>query len=376
MRQLAASAFERIADLPLDLAVVIPVLNERDNVTPLLEKLSITLAGVEWEAIFVDDGSRDGTAELVAEIGACDRRVRLIRRIGRRGLSSAVVEGMLSTLAPVVAVMDGDLQHDERIVLKMYELLRGGACELAVGTRYAEGGHADGLSGFRFRISRTATLFAGLVAKTKLSDPMSGLFAMRRDLILEVAPRLSTVGYKILLDIVASSPRALQTQEIVYTFRLRHAGESKFDAAIALEYIELILEKTIGRWVPPRFALFSAIGTLGLLVHLTVLGLLLKAAGADFIFAQTIAVIAAMTFNYALNNLLTYRDRRLKGVSWWRGLLSFAAICSVGATANIGIAEFVFSTYSGDWLLAGVSGAVVAALWNFVVTERITWAKR
>jgi dolichol-phosphate mannosyltransferase len=359
---------------PLELSVVIPTLNEAGNIEPLLERLNLALAGIEWEAIFVDDGSTDGTPDLLTRIAQADRRVRMVRRIGRRGLSSAVVEGALASTTPVVAVIDADLQHDERILPDLYRAIVSGK-ELAIGTRYADKGSTGEWDDKRLKISRFATALASPIMKTRLSDPMSGFFAVRRDVLLEAAPKLSSVGYKILLDLVASAPRPLKLAEVGYTFGTRQSGESKLDEMVALEYVELLLDKTIGRFVPVKLVQFGAIGLMGVLVHLALLYASLNLLGAAFAVAQASAVIGAMTFNFALNNRFTYRDRQLKGLRWVAGLLSFYLVCSLGAVANVGIGSLVYEQYHG-WWLAGIAGAIVGSVWNYVASGWLTWAKR
>lgn len=359
---------------PLALTVVIPTFNEAGNIEPLLERIGIALMGVEWEAIFVDDGSSDGTPELVTEIAQSDRRVRLLRRIGRRGLSSAVVEGALASTAPVIAVIDADLQHDEKILPDLYRAVTEGK-ELAIGTRYAANGSTGEWDAGRLKISRFATALAAPIMKTPLSDPMSGFFAVRRDILLEAAPHLSSVGYKILLDLVASAPRALSVAEVGYTFGTRQHGESKLDQTVALEYLELLLDKTLGRFIPVKLILFGAVGMIGVAVHLSLLKLLLSAAGFDFASAQAGAVIGAMTFNFAMNNRFTYRDRQLKGAAWIKGLASFMLVCSVGAVANVGIGSLVYARVA-EWWLAGIAGAVVGSVWNYVASGWLTWTRK
>ena len=358
----------------LQLTVVIPTFNEAGNIEPLLERIGIALMGIDWEAIFVDDGSSDGTPELVTEIAQSDRRVRLLRRIGRRGLSSAVVEGALSSTAPVIAVIDADLQHDERILPELYAAVAGGK-ELAIGTRYAANGSTGEWDAGRLKISRFATALAAPIMKTPLSDPMSGFFAVRRAVLLEAAPHLSSVGYKILLDLVASAPRALTVAEVGYTFGTRQHGESKLDQTVALEYLELLLDKTLGRFIPVKLILFGAVGMIGVAVHLTLLKLLLSGAGLAFAAAQAGAVIGAMTFNFAMNNRFTYRDRQLKGAAWIRGLASFMLVCSVGAVANVGIGSLVYARVA-EWWLAGIAGAVVGSVWNYVASGWLTWTRK
>jgi len=361
-------------EAPLELTVVIPTLNEAGNVEPLLEKLGVALAGIEWEAIFVDDGSTDGTPDLLTRIAQKDRRVRMVRRIGRRGLSSAVVEGALASTTPIVAVIDADLQHDERILPDLYRAIARDGNELAIGTRYAGTGSTGDWDDKRLKISRFATALASPIMKTRLSDPMSGFFAVRRDVLLEAAPGMSNVGYKILLDLVASSPRRLKLAEVGYTFGTRQSGESKLDEMVALEYVELLLDKTIGRFIPVKLVQFGAIGMLGVGVHLALLYATLI-GGAAFAAAQATAVIGAMTFNFALNNRFTYRDRQLKGVAWFTGLLSFYAVCAIGAVGNVGIGSLVYEHYHG-WALAGIAGAIVGSVWNYVASGWLTWTKR
>ena len=364
-----------VREAALQLSVVIPTKNEVGNVEPLLERLGVSLAGIEWEAIFVDDNSTDGTPEILTGIAQTDRRVRLIRRIGRRGLSSAVVEGALASTTPIVAVIDADLQHDEKILPELYRAIADGDHELAIGTRYAANGSTGEWAEDRLKISRFATALASPIMKTRLSDPMSGFFAVRRDVLLEAAPKLSTVGYKILLDLVASHPRRLKVAEVGYTFGARVAGDSKLDEMVALEYLELLLDKAIGRFVPVKLVQFGAIGMLGVGVHLALLYLSLNQVGASFATAQAIAVIGAMTFNFALNNKFTYRDQQLKGFAWIGGLFSFYLVCSLGAVANVGIGSLVYEQLHG-WWIAGIAGAIVGSVWNYVASSWLTWTKR
>jgi dolichol-phosphate mannosyltransferase len=364
-----------VCDAPLQLCVVVPTLNEAENIQLLLERLSVALAGIEWEAIFVDDGSTDGTPELLTSIAQADRRVRMIRRVGRRGLASAVVEGALASTTPVVAVIDADLQHDERILPDLFRAIAKDGHELAIGTRYAGNGSTGDWAEDRLKISRFATALASPIMKTRMTDPMSGLFAVRRDVLLEAAPSLSTVGYKILLDLVASHPRPLKLAEVGYTFGTRQHGESKLDEMVALEYLELLLDKAVGRFVPVKLIQFGAIGMLGVGVHLALLYLALNLVGVPFATSQAAAVLGAMTFNFALNNKFTYRDRQLKGLAWLGGLFSFYLVCSLGAVANVGIGSLVYEQLHG-WWIAGIAGAIVGSVWNYVASGWLTWTKR
>ena len=359
----------------LDLTVVVPTFNESANVAPLVAALNKALSGIAWEVVFVDDNSPDGTSDAVREIARRDRRVRIVQRYGRRGLASAVVEGFLGSAAPVMAVIDGDMQHDESALPNLYRAVAEGGSDLAIGTRYTEGGSTGDWDQSRERISRFATRLSHMLLKNDIADPMSGFFAIRRDVFMESLPKLSLIGFKILLDIVASIPRKLTIAEVPYTFRSRTAGESKLDSKVAQEFGALLLEKMFGHIIPIRFLMFAAVGGLGLLVHLGVLGLLVRVMHSEFRWSQAAAVFTASTFNYVLNNSFTYRDMRLRGAKFVRGLLSFYAVCLIGAIGNIGVADLVYGMHY-RWWLAGVAGAVVGVVWNYAASSLFTWKKK
>ena len=351
-------------------AVIIPTFEECHNVGPLYEKIAACMPDVAWEAIFVDDNSGDGTPEAIQELARRHDNVRLIRRFGRRGLSSAAIEGMMATVAPVVAVIDADMQHDETILPKLFASVEGGA-DLALGTRYAGEGSIGDWSEGRARISRIATSIAARLNHNPVSDPMSGFLAVRQALIVDLMPRLSIIGFKLLLDILMSSPRKLKIEEVHYCFRSRVAGESKLDSAVSLEFLMLLIDKKIGRWVPARFLMFMAVGGFGLLLHLLLLRSFL-ALSTPFSVAQAMAVGITIAVNFMLNNVLTYRDRRLKGWSLLRGLLSFYVVCSLGAAANVGAASIIYAR-DERWWLAGIAGAAIGAVWNYAASSFVTW---
>lgn len=362
------------APQPANIAIVIPTFNEAANVAALVARIRDVMAGLSWEVVFVDDDSDDGTGDALTAMAREDARVRLIRRIGRRGLSSAVVEGVQATTAPLIAVMDADLQHDETLLPAMARAFADDpALDLVVGSRYAAGGSAPDFAPKRRFFSQLATRLSYLVLSARLSDPMSGFFMLRRGAFDIAARRLSNQGYKILLDIVASATRPLRIIELPYMFRERAHGESKFDTMASWAYAALLIDKTIGRVVPTRFVLFAFVGALGIGVHLAVLTSLFAQGAMSFLYAQSIATVAAMTFNFFLNNQLTYRDKRLRGLgSLIRGFIAFCAVCSVGAIANIGIANALFAN-GVPWFVAALAGVVVGAIWNYAATRRLAW---
>ena len=357
------------------LSVVVPTFNERDNVTKLYRKLEATLDGIAWEVVFVDDNSPDGTWDVVRALARQDGRVRCIRRIGRRGLSGACIEGILASSAPYAAVMDADLQHDETQLPKMLSLLKSGQAELVVGSRYIEGGSADSFNRSRAGASALATEVAKRALGVAIADPMSGFFMIRRDRFERLAPQLSTQGFKILLDIVATAHGDLKTVEVPYTFGSRLHGESKLDSMVALDFLGLVLAKFTDDVVSLRFLLFAMVGGTGLFVHLGTLYVALKLFGLPFPQAQGIGAFVAMTSNFILNNFLTYRDQRLKGFAILGGLLAFYLVCSVGLFANVGVA---FSVYDKQpiWWLAGAAGALMGVVWNYAMSGLFVWRKR
>ena len=357
-----------------ELSIIVPTFNERENVAELIGRLAACLGDRAWEVIFVDDDSPDGTAAVVRTHAAADCRIRCLTRIGRRGLSSACVEGLLSSAAPYLAVIDADLQHDERLLPPMLDILKQGDTDIVIGSRYAAGGDISGWDARRARMSRLAMRLSRVLVPAELTDPMSGFFMMRRAVLDGSAHKLSAIGFKILTDVFASFPSPLRFRELPYRFRVRKAGESKLDSVSAWDFLMLLLDKLIGRFIPVRFLAFSIVGATGVAVHFAVLMLIFQGLHHGFVEGQAIATGCAMTFNYAVNNALTYRDRRLVGLRWLRGWVSFVLACSIGGIANLGVASTLYGLGRG-WFLAAIAGVLVGAVWNYAVTRSLTWGR-
>jgi dolichol-phosphate mannosyltransferase len=354
------------------LSVVVPCYNEVENVEELTRRLAETLEGIPWEVIFVDDDSPDKTSRKVAEIAFRNPRVRLIHRIGRRGLSSACVEGMLSSSAPYLAVMDADLQHDETLLPDMLTALRSRRLDIVVGSRYTDGGGIGGWDSKRAAYSRFATRISRSFTRTELTDPMSGFFMIRREALMQRVRRLSGVGFKILLDLFASSSTPMRFLELPYTFKERHAGKSKLDNRALLEFGRLLLDKWIGHLIPVRFVAFVLVGGVGVGVHFLVLLLIFRITGTSFMLGQTAAAFVAMTTNYLMNNFFTYSDIRLRGWKLLTGWFSFTLVCGIGAAANVGIASLLFQRQT-NWMLSALAGIGISSVWNYAVTAVYTW---
>jgi dolichol-phosphate mannosyltransferase len=358
-----------------ELSVIVPAYNERDNVPLMVDLLRRTLEGVSWEVVFVDDNSPDGTAAAVRAIGAADDRVRCIRRIGRRGLAGALIEGILSSQARYVAILDADMQHDESLLVPMLERLRKGDVDVVVGSRYVPGGSADSFTSKRRFMSRLSHVAAHMITKVDLSDSGSGFFMIRRDAVEEIAPRLSSQGFKLLLDIMTTARGTLRPAELPYTFRQRQHGESKLDAHIILDFAALLVAKLTNDAVSFRFLMFCFVGLTGVVVHMAALEVAIRGAALRFEVAQIIATVVAVCWNFVLNNMLTYRDQRLTGWRFVTGLLRFQLICAVGAVSNVGAAAWLYG-FGENWWLAGLAGAVMSAVWNYVVSAAFVWRAR
>ncbi len=373
---LAATAPVAEAGAPsgvLDLAVIVPTYNEVDNVPEIIRRLDQALAGLNYEIIFVDDNSPDGTADRVRSLVAENARVRCLQRVGRRGLSSAVIEGLMATTAPVAAVIDGDLQHDESRLPVMLETLRRENAEIVVGSRYMEGGGFGDWSENRLRMSKLATAISLRLTGVELTDPMSGFFMVRTDRFRDRVGDVTGVGYKILLDTLSARGPRLALAEVPYEFRTRQAGASKLDNKVLLDFVELLIARTVGRYVPTKFIMFSMVGAFGVLVHMAILSGLFGTGIVGFAAAQATATLVAMTVNFFVNNFFTYFDRRLTGWRLLPGWLSFCAASAVGGLANVGLAVFLYDNVGVPWVAAALAGIVVGAIWNYAITALYTW---
>lgn len=355
-----------------ELTIVVPAYNERDNVQPLIEAVEAVLGTVAWEMIFVDDDSTDGTSHIVREVARTNPRIRCVQRLNRRGLSSACIEGILASSSPYVCIMDADMQHDEKILPDMLAAVKSDNLDLIIGSRYTNSGSTGTLSSNRVLISRLATLVGGLVSVSRVKDPMSGYFMFRRDYFERIMRDLSGKGFKLLLDMLASTRGELRYREIPYTMRSRTHGTSKLDATVAWDFFALVVDKLLGRLLPARFFLFAMVGLVGVLVHFVSLWTLHRFIGVNFLVAQIAATYIAMSGNFILNNMYTFRDVRLRGKDFFSGLISFYIYCSFGALINVVLSGHLYQIVF-PWWLAGILGAVAGSVWNYAITAILTW---
>ncbi|QPC97832.1 glycosyltransferase family 2 protein [Qipengyuania soli] len=366
----------RAGSTPLELAIILPTLNERDNLEPLVERIEGALGHGGWEVLIVDDNSADGTADEARRIAQTDPRVRVIQRIGRRGLSSAAIEGFCATAAPYVAVMDADHQHDPKLLVDMLACVKSGEAEVAVASRFADGasmeewGRPD-----REKLSSVANTLARKLTGVELSDPMSGFFLLPAETARKLVPGLSGIGFKILLDLLATSETPLKVKDFPMNFSARRSGESKLDRAIALDFLAGLYDKSFGKVIPTRFALFGTVGVIGVGVHMAILYAFLLLGGANFSWSQAVATFGAMSFNFWLNNFLTYRDKRLtEAKKVFFGWVSFIVACSIGAFANVAVATTLHDR-GFHTVFAALVGIGIGSVWNYALSSRFVWGR-
>ncbi len=366
----------RAGSTPLELAIILPTLNERDNLEPLVERIEGALGHGGWEVLIVDDNSADGTADEARRIAQTDPRVRVIQRIGRRGLSSAAIEGFCATAAPYVAVMDADHQHDPKLLVDMLACVRSGEADVAVASRFADGasmeewGRPD-----REKLSSVANTLARKLTGVELSDPMSGFFLLPAATARKLVPGLSGIGFKILLDLLATSDTPLKVKDFPMNFSARRSGESKLDRAIALDFLAGLYDKSFGKVIPTRFALFGTVGVIGVGVHMAILYAFLLLGGANFSWSQAVATFGAMSFNFWLNNFLTYRDKRLtEAKKVFFGWVSFIVACSIGAFANVAVATTLHDR-GMHTVFAALVGIGIGSVWNYALSSRFVWGR-
>ena len=353
------------------LSLVVCTLNEVEAIAGLIREVSVALSPLDYELIVVDDGSTDGTAVAVRECS--DPRVQLIERQGVRGLASAAVAGWDAARGELLALMDGDGQHDPRLLPELVAALQAESTDIAIGVRDLSADQA--LSRRRVWLSRAGVRLAGAALGASLTDPLSGYFVMRRAFYQRVQPHLSGVGFKILVDLIASARPRPVIVERTTALRPRLGGKSKLDLRVVADLIALLIEKRLGGWLPARFILFTGVGLSGVVVNVAALILLHSLGGASPAPSILSAIFLAMCWNFWLNNLLTFRDQRLRGAYLIRGFLAFVASCAIGALANFLLAE-ALRRLGWPLALAGGVGALTAGVFNFWAVRRVTWRIR
>lgn len=358
---------------PNTISIIVPVFNEVDNIAPLLEQIASALDGHEWEVIFVDDASTDGTTDAAYRLSVGNERVRLILRLWDRGLARSTIQGMLSAKGEMLCVMDGDGQHDPKFIPQLMALLHEGPYDTVSAARRLGGNaiESGALSKTREKLSQIGNSISSLIVGRRLDDPLTGFFLIRRDAFLDVAPRLTDPGFKLLLDILHSK-KDMRHAELPFDFGSRMSGESKLDSFIVWQFATYLLSKLTRELLPPSLISFLIVGASGLLVHFSVLYVALAWA-ASFSVAQLAATFVAASSNFLLNNLLTFRDRRLRGWKQFRGYCEFMAASSIGIIANVSAATITYDRLGQMIVLSTLAGIAIDTIWKFAVAKRLIW---
>ncbi|MCP9841188.1 glycosyltransferase family 2 protein [Synechococcus sp. J7-Johnson] len=362
-------------DTPERLSIVLPTYNERQNVARILEELLPLKQRFDLEVLFVDDDSADGTADLVKQLAHGQAGVRLIRRVGRAGLASAIKEGILDATGDVIVVMDCDGQHEPAAVEAAVEALLSSGSDLVVGSRFHAEAAIHGLSEKRTRNSTWANTIArfSLPGYRRLTDYMSGFFALRPEAALRYVRRVDVNGFKFLYELLSISRGSLRVSEIPLHFQARVAGDSKLDLAIVWDLGVSILHTLLLRSIPRRAISFALVGLSGVAVQMLVVQALMGTAGLVFKQALPIAVVVAASSNYLINNALTFRFQRQQGTALLKGLLKFLLVASLPVLANVGVASTFYNLVSRNTFWAQLAGILVVFVWNYAASSRFVW---
>lgn len=355
------------------LTVVLPTYNERQNVEPLVNELAASArGGFIKRVVYVDDDSPDRTAEYIKSQDF-PLEVLCIHRLGRQGLSSAVIEGGLVADTEYVAVMDADGQHAPSDLMKMLSGMQSEGADICIGSRFLEVPGQASHSGLRAWISMVGNKLSNVALGLHLSDPLTGFFIIKRSLLVEAAKCIRPSGFKILLDVLyVLRKKDIKVIERQIVMRQRLHGESKLDTAVMLEFVEQVLSRLTGGLIPERFLWFSVVGGSGVFVHLSALYGLLFYSDVSFLPAQALSTFVAMVWNYTINNRITFRRNRRTGAAWFSGLIAFVGISSVGAVANVGVAGMLNSS-DFTWWISGLSGVFVGIVFNFSLSRFFVW---
>ena len=358
------------------LSIVLPTYNEAGSIRSVIASLLELHPDWPLEVLVVDDDSRDGTPETVRQLARTDTRVRIIQRVGRSGLASAIKEGLIAAIHPIAMVMDSDGQHEPASVLKAIQRLEDNGLDLVAGSRFLDHSAIHGLSDRRTEGSTLANHLARLTLPNSyrhLTDYMSGFFALNLERCLPLIRQVDVNGFKFLYELLSISHGQLHTREIPLRFQPRLHGNSKLDVAVLWDFLVSLLHTASMRLLPRRAISFGLVGASGVLVQLITTSLLMGLFALRFQQALPIAVLTAASSNYLVNNALTFRDRRQSGRQLIQGLLKFLLVASLPALANIGLASGFYALIQEHAVLAQLAGIVVVYIWNYAASSRFVW---
>jgi len=354
-----------------EVSIIIPTYNESENIVKVLNEIELTLSGHDYEVIVVDDNSPDQTSEIVKKISKANKNILCIKRTWKKGLSSAVIEGVALSSKELVCVMDGDGQHDPKDILKMLEHHRAYNLDLVSGSRFLNLSSELALSQSRKNLSDAGIFFANLFLKKKMTDPMTGLFLIKKNLIENLQDQLYKDGFKILFDILMLN-KTLKSDEVQINFRSRIAGDSKLNISTIFNMLGQVMENITKGFMPASFFVFSLVGTVGVAIHLTSLSLLLMSLG--FVAANAVSTVLAMTSNYFLNNYLTFHNLHKTFRERFQGLIKYSFTNSFSILANIGVASQFYANNFSE-ISSALIGILAGLVLNYFLSLNLVFKK-
>jgi len=358
--------------MKIDLSIVVATLNEEQNVKLLYNLIKASLdTKLKWEVIFVDDDSADDTVIKVNRLIEKNSNIKLIKRLNSRGLSSALIDGALSSNAKYILFMDSDLQHNPKFIFGMYERINRENLDIVSASRFSQN-KKIGLVDKRYKISILVNKIINKIFNINMLDSLTGFFIIEKKFFNKSVKNLSNKGFKLLLDIILSNKEYIKNQEITFEFNKRHSGFSKLDNKIIIDFIYLIIDKLIGWIVPARYILYSIVGSLGVIVQIVSFYLIYNQLNLFFSISNIISIFIAMNFNYNLNNIFTYSDLRLRGKKYIKGMFLFYFFCGFGALLNFFTSQIIFSLFSLDFFSV-IIGAVIGSIWNYSMNTSFNW---
>ena len=360
----------------INLSVVLPTFNEKNNIQPLIDELLELSMFYELELIVVDDNSTDGTSLMVRDLARKDRRIRLINRVGRAGLSSAIKEGCLCASGEILAIMDTDGQHEVNTISSGIQKLLQDELDFVIGSRFLDKSAIRGLSEARKGGSNIANFLAKLSLPQNychITDFMSGCMVLNRQSCISFIEKIDVNGFKFLYELLAISKGKLKGKEIELTFQPRKYGKSKLDIAIVWDFFVSLAHTCFQRLIPRKAISFAFVGATGVIVQICAVYFLIWLIGIDFDKALPFAITLAASSNYLINNSLTFRTNRLKNRALIIGLFKFLIVSSLPIMANIGLATTFFNYISPNILLSQLAGIIVVYIWNYAASSRLVW---
>ena len=358
------------------ISVIIPTYNEYKNLPKLLDQLLNLETIFEKEIIIVDDNSSDGTQNLARSYSQNDRRIRLISRLGRSGLSSAIKEGCLCASGDLIVIMDADGQHEPNSIINGLEKFNNKNIDIIIGSRFLEESIIKGLSSKRESGSSIANFLARITLHSgykKLTDYMTGFILLKRNSCIKYIEKIDVNGFKFLYELLSLSKGKLTVIEIPLVFGFREFGQSKLDLAVIWDFLISLIHNFFGRIIPRRAFSFALVGLIGVFVQMFVIYFLLAVTDFDFEKILPVGVILAATSNYIINNILTFRSNKLSGKNFYFGLFKFLLVASLPIIANIGVANLFYNQLSSNTFFAQIAGILVVFIWNYAASSRVVW---